>query len=197
MSSACYCPIYPVCWRATSSCYCNSSVMYHRPTAAESQRRRHTKMVYAAAAKTFVRRRRESAAIKKHRHRRIFVDRWFVQPTFKRNIVRSDLFTFNINPSISIPYKICHLSPRPVAIRRQITPATLGTALEHHFRFAAVTDEYGRNRLSQPRTVRIRRVTSPVCVSHKSHTWVGWVHLNWLKLCARSMCQAATITSLI
>jgi len=35
-----------------------------------------------------------------------------------------------------------------------ITPATSGTALEHHFRLAAATVEYGRNRLSRPRTVK-------------------------------------------
>jgi len=36
--------------------------------------------------------------------------------------------------------------PRPVAIHRQNTSATLGTALEHHFRFAAAIVKYGRNR---------------------------------------------------
>jgi len=37
--------------------------------------------------------------------------------------------------------------------------------MEHHFRFAADTVEYGRNRLSQPWTVRIRRVTPSECLT--------------------------------
>jgi len=89
----------------------------------------------------------------------LFVYCWFFQPTFERNIVLLSTRSLHIhlNPSnFMIPYKTRHFSPRPVAIRWHITPATSGTALEHHFRFAAVTHEYGRNRLRQPRTVRIR-----------------------------------------
>jgi len=44
----------------------------------------------------------------------------------------------------------------------QIVPVTLGTA---HFWFSAATVEYSRIRLSQPRTVRIRRVTPSACIT--------------------------------
>jgi len=57
------------------------------------------------------------------------------------------------------------IGPQPVAIHRQITPATSGTTLDHHFWFSAATAEYGRNRLSQPRTFRICRVTPSTCLT--------------------------------
>jgi len=72
--------------------------------------------------------------------------------------------------------------PRSVAIHRQITPATWVTALEYHFRFVV---EYGRNRLSQPRTVTIRRVTPSACLT--GHTLesgeIGPVVFDHLSTC--------------
>jgi len=42
--------------------------------------------------------------------------------------------------------------PQTDAIHRQNTPATLETALEHHFQSAAIMVKIRRNRLSQPQT---------------------------------------------
>jgi len=67
-------------------------------------------------------------------------------------------------------------NPSPVAIRRQMTPTTSGSTLEYCFQFAAATVEYGQNRLSLLRTIRIHRVTPSACFTGHTLEWNGLIH---------------------